>query len=66
MAEEVVRLLNVPAVVNQFLDGHLEPRETVSDMLTEILHFAGEQGVDFSDALEIARDNYEEERLLER
>lgn len=62
MAEQVVRLLNMPAVINQHLDGHLEPRETVIDLLTELLHFAGDRSVDFDEALGMARWNYREEK----
>lgn len=49
MAEQVQRLLNVPSIVNQHLDGHLEPREVVIDILTELRHFCEAEGVSFDD-----------------
>lgn len=62
MAEQVQRLLNIPAVVNQHLDGQLEPRETVIDLLTEVAHFAHAHNVEFMPAVEMALENELAER----
>lgn len=58
MAEQVDHLLNIPATINHYIDGNLDAREAVVDVLTETMHFAGTHGVEFEDAVALAYMNY--------
>lgn len=50
MAEQVAYLLKLVGHINHFQDGDLDAREVIVDCLTDLMHFAKQEGVNFENA----------------